>query len=309
LLAAVLVTAFFAGPALAADLPPAYPTKAPPMVIAATNWTGFYVGLNGGYGFGDNDGSVDGGGPSVLEGYTSGGKTTTFGTPVALGNWTTPSGFQHNDTGGVFGGQLGYNWQTGPLVFGAEADFQWSGIKGDQTINGAPPFSLAIPPAFGTLTNTGVASQSTSLDWFGTVRARVGLSPFSNMLFYGTGGLAFGHIKGETNITDNIAFTSAGGGFNATASFAQSGGIDETKIGWAAGLGAEYRFGQSGWSVGGEWLHLGFGDVTYALPTTQSGSLTNGRTTFAGNFSPIQAGSVTQSFGYDIFRLKANYAF
>ena len=65
----------------------------------AYNWTGFYVGINGGYGFGRSE----------------------F-------NGTLPSG-GFDVGGGLVGGTVGYNWQTGPLVFGLEGDIDWSGIR------------------------------------------------------------------------------------------------------------------------------------------------------------------------------------
>jgi outer membrane immunogenic protein len=98
-IAAALLTAPLG--AQAADLPhPAY--KAPAYVAPlAANWTGFYVGINGGYGFGKSDWDI----PAVS---------------------TDPSG-------GLVGATLGYNWQTGMWVWGFEGDIDWADIKGDAT--------------------------------------------------------------------------------------------------------------------------------------------------------------------------------
>jgi len=88
----------------AADLPRrhAMPTKAP-LYEAPYNWTGFYVGINGGGGWGDS-------------------------------KWSAASGSSSfNTSGGVVGGTIGYNWQAGPTVFGLEGDLDWSGIKGSTT--------------------------------------------------------------------------------------------------------------------------------------------------------------------------------
>jgi len=93
--------------ASAADLPAQMPTKAPAYVAPmAYNWTGFYLGLNGGGGFGRSE----------------------F-------NGTLPSG-GFDTSGGLFGGTIGYNWQNGPLVWGLEGDIDWSGIKGSGTCGG-----------------------------------------------------------------------------------------------------------------------------------------------------------------------------
>jgi outer membrane immunogenic protein len=95
------------GAANAADLARrhAMPTKAPAYVAPGYNWTGFYAGINGGYGFGRSE-------------------------------WSNPVGTSGFDIdGGVVGGTLGYNYQVNQIVFGLEGDIDWSGIKG-QTSTG-----------------------------------------------------------------------------------------------------------------------------------------------------------------------------
>jgi outer membrane immunogenic protein len=77
----------------------AMPTKAP-MYAAPYNWTGFYLGINGGGGWGRSE----------------------FTAPFPTGSFDT--------SGGLVGGTVGYNWQMGQLVFGLEGDIDWSGIKG-----------------------------------------------------------------------------------------------------------------------------------------------------------------------------------
>jgi outer membrane immunogenic protein len=101
----VCLLALGAVPAVAADLPARMVTKAPPLA-PAFSWTGFYIGGNVGYGFGD---------------------TTGTGNPV------------NYDMDGVFGGgQIGANYQMGAWVFGIEADYQWADIKGSGPL--APGF-------------------------------------------------------------------------------------------------------------------------------------------------------------------------
>src|SRR3954466_14798729 len=136
--ALVLVGASWAVSAQAADVN--YGSRAPYTVnqpLNAFSWAGPYLGGNLGYNWGTVDNSV-----------------------------TKPSGF----SGGV---QAGYNWQTGPWVFGVEGDLQ--GNAADDTF---APWKFSNP-------------------WFGTVRGRAGYA-FNNILFYGTGARPFGSLRAET---------------------------------------------------------------------------------------------------------------
>ena len=96
-----LALAAFASVASAADLSRRYPPPpAAPIYAPVYNWTGFYIGVNGGGAFGHS-------------------------------NWDSAGGF--NLTGGLLGGTIGYNWQPGSLVLGIESDLDWSGISGSTT--------------------------------------------------------------------------------------------------------------------------------------------------------------------------------
>ena len=108
LLTTISLLAFTATGALAADLPRALPTKAPVFVPVTYNWTGFYLGINGGYGWGGSNWS-------------------SFGTSAS------PDGF-------LVGGTAGYNWQApgSQWVFGLEGDIDYSNIRGGST-NAACP--------------------------------------------------------------------------------------------------------------------------------------------------------------------------
>jgi len=161
--------ALAAGSASAADLPAKVYRKAPPMVVQAYNWTGFYAGVNAGVGFGRST------------------TQTVIGAP--------PAGFPTSRLGGLGGfggGQIGYNWQYGDLlglgniVFGVEADIQGGSIQDNRTCE-----VLCIA-------GTGLAFNQ-KLDWFGTARGRVGLAT-GPVLTYVTGGFAYGNVK--TTVTD-----------------------------------------------------------------------------------------------------------
>ena len=96
-------------PAAAADLPARMPTKAPVMVAPAWSWSGFYIGVNGGYGWSRSE-HVD------TAGVSSG---------------------RFNQNGGLIGGTVGYNWQMGGAVLGLEGDFDWARINGSTNCGGA----------------------------------------------------------------------------------------------------------------------------------------------------------------------------
>jgi outer membrane immunogenic protein len=136
-------------PALGADLSPYM--KAPSVASAAYDWSGYYVGVFGGGGFGNHN-------------YNN-------GTPNGFANYL----YNYDSTGGVAGGEVGYNMQSGNYVFGVEADGFWSGIKGSDA-------SQLI----------GVVDAS-NLRWGGTVRARGGIAVDRLLLFF-TGGWAYGDI-------------------------------------------------------------------------------------------------------------------
>jgi outer membrane immunogenic protein len=173
LVAGALIAAGWTASVQAADLP--YGSRAPYTVnqpLNAYSWAGPYLGGNLGWAWG----SVD-------------------------HNPTKPSGF----VGGVQGG---YNWQTGPWVFGVEGDIQATGAS-----DTFAPWKFSNP-------------------WFGTVRGRAGYA-FNNILFYGTAGLAFGELRGETF------------GLSET----------HTNAGWTVGLGAEFGLAPN-WSAKLEYLYV-----------------------------------------------------
>jgi len=105
-----------AAPASAADLAARPYTKAPPMIAAIYDWSGFYIGANGGWGSSRNCWDF---------------------LPVAGG--VTPEGC-HDATGGVAGGQVGYRWQSGGWVFGLEAQGDWADLRGSNTSQAFPGF-------------------------------------------------------------------------------------------------------------------------------------------------------------------------
>ena len=121
----------FAAPAAAADLAARPYTKAPPPAIAAVyDWSGFYIGANGGWG--------------------SSRKCWDFTTPA--GTFVAAEGC-HDATGGTAGGQIGYRWQAASWVFGLEAQGNWADFKGSNvSLLNAPLVNRSRIDAFGLFT-------------------------------------------------------------------------------------------------------------------------------------------------------------
>lgn len=224
-----LALAAIGGPSFAADLPVKAPLLPPAPVYS---WTGWYVGTHAGYGWLDNDVSI---------GFVDPGGLGNVGPTVAAG--ALPLAFSTDRDGFIGGVQLGYNWQVHPnWVIGVEADISFTDWSGTQSI------TRAVAPFF-PLTST--AGQDT--DWFGTLRGRLGYAS-NNWLFYGTAGLAFGH----TDYTYGQSNTAAGGGVNFL------GTDSSADIGWSAGAGVEYGWGN--WTARVEYLHFDLGDHSFTTP-------------------------------------------
>jgi outer membrane immunogenic protein len=257
-LLAGVALALVAGSAIAADLPS---RKAPPPAFVppppAFSWTGLYGGVNVGYGFGASGQSSTSwsylGSAYAPVGVAGCGPNQIACQPVALFAPFTPTGgalYNSSNINGVTGGgQLGYNYQFSPwLVVGVEADIQASDIS-SRGINGG----VAVgDPIFGS--HTFSANASHYVDWWGTVRGRLGLTmpSWPNLMVYGTGGFAYGGVNRTVSVVD--AFP---GGFG---SITGSDIYDNTSTGWTAGGGVEWTpMSLPTWSVKVEYLYTDLG--------------------------------------------------
>jgi outer membrane immunogenic protein len=235
---ALVATAAFTQLASAADLPAKAYTKAPVMV-ADYNWTGWYAGLNAGGAWGKSDVVTRADGVGT---YFAGTSVTSI---AANGNDSVrPNGF----TGGV---QAGYNWQTGNLVTGLEADFNYFGTKASRSVTVTYP--CCAPTSY-------TINQEVKTDWLFTARPRLGFTN-NNWLWYATAGVAITNLKYNNSFTDTFAAA------------IENGSVSKTKVGWTAGAGAEYALLNS-WSVKAEYLYVDFGSVssTGTLTTVPPGS-------------------------------------
>jgi len=189
-----------------------------PVLAAASSWAGFYLGVHGGYGWGDNKYSM----PLSLA--------------PAVSIWGPHS------AGGVVGGHAGYNWQYDRAVAGLELDFSGTDIRGtSQSV-------FATPAGGGVLASNTTYSLTDKTTYLGSVRARIGWLPLESVLLYGTAGLGWKRLDRNTVNTDTNA--------SGTATFKNESSIDT--FGWVAGVGAETRISGSNWLARLEYLHYDF---------------------------------------------------
>lgn len=205
------------------------------------DWTGPYMGVHMGYGWGNAD-------------------TSFSPRPTAAGfSDLAPATVSPDPSGVIGGGQAGYNYQTGSFVLGIETDFSGSGMSGTKTVspivqNNGDPF-----PGGGLLR----AHQETN--WLGTLRPRLGCAVIPTLLIYGTGGLAYGDVSYSAN-TD----------YRPTGTAFYPASFSKTKVGWTAGGGVEYALFKH-WTVKAEYLYMDLGNESFsanpgkALPPFQVG--------------------------------------
>jgi outer membrane immunogenic protein len=187
-----LVVVGIAAPVAAADLPARTYTPAPVFVAPAYDWSGFYVGANGG-------------GASSHDCWTL---TSVAGTALA----PTPGEGCHNATGGVAGGQAGYRWQNAGWVFGIEAQGDWADLKGSNS-----SLTAIIP-----------YMNQTKVDAIGLFTGQIGYA-WNNALLYVKGGAAVTDNKYSSFFPVGNIFAAAGVPFNA-ASDTRWGGTVGTGI-------------------------------------------------------------------------------
>jgi outer membrane immunogenic protein len=206
LLAGAALAALTAG-AQAADLAAPRTPIAAAVVAPSFSWTGFYLGGQIGYGWLHGSSTFSNGAPTL---------------PVR--------------SGGVFGGvHVGYNYQINNVVLGAEADIEYSGIRGTRA-------DLAG------LTSEGIFDSR----WQGSVRARAGIA-VDRALLYVTGGLALADFR--------LAGGPAGGPLQ---------GYSTTRAGWTVGAGVEYAFTPN-WTARLEYRYADYGSVSADLGPLYAG--------------------------------------
>jgi opacity protein-like surface antigen len=226
---ALLATSFTADVALSADWPLAPPQFYRANRVMPVEWTGLYFGVNAGYGWAQ--GSTD----TFFTGSFIGGTTTVLGLGATELSGTRLNG-SGNPSGAIAGGQIGFNWQAGMIVFGGEMDGQWSGQQASFTV---------------VCTSGCTAAETIKLRSLATGRARLGLA-FDWIMPYVTAGGAL------VNVSDDLTVTAGGltGGFQS---------LSGSTLGWTVGAGVEVAL-WSNWSARLEYLHISVGDLSATTP-------------------------------------------
>jgi outer membrane immunogenic protein len=281
-------TIAFAQQAAAAPSPP-----------PVAGWTGLYVGGNVGYGWGNAETTLAGSGTAV----------SGVGLFPLENNFSFAGAHKSTIDGVIGGGQVGYNYQYGARwVLGIEADIQDSTQRGNNTFVDsfagqicdtvvAGPTCVSTSP----LNGTALTGYQAKIDWFGTVRGRLGWLVTNQSLLYVTGGLAYGHVSASGSLNVSASTTAGPSTFGpGTSAFSAS----KTNVGFAIGGGIEQKFSawlSPNWTWKVEYLYVDLGSVD--TPTSFAAA-----TTLPGFFSPL-TGTLTghTRFTDNIVRIGLNY--
>jgi outer membrane immunogenic protein len=206
-----------ASAANAADLPQGPVYKAA-VAQSDLSWTGLYIGANAGGSWGRRC-------------------WTFIDTVPAVGLAGPLNEGCHDPSGAILGGQVGFNWQTGPIVFGLEAQGDWANLRGQNpSLLPSPPF----PPSI----------NRTRVDSLGLFTGRIGYA-WGPTLIYAKGGAAVVHDRDD---------------FTPTAPPAASTFTGETRWGGTIGGGVEYKFTQN-LSGALEYNYVGLGKSRITFPS------------------------------------------
>lgn len=242
----VALAALIAGPAMAADMQ----VKAPQVV---DSWTGFYAGVSLGGRLSDSNWSTT---------CLSPGAPGAAGCPLNLAAQNglrfptdNPSGF----SSATFrpAGYLGYNWQIGTWVVGAEGDFAWG--KSSNSMKGIPGAENLIVTA-----SPGGDTASVRETWDASLRARVGVLVGSNVLLYATGGASWIHMEVEAYCGTARPIGWCAGPAGGVSNLNKTSSESATRVGWTLGGGAEAML-WSNWLTRIEYRYADYGTFGYTL--------------------------------------------
>lgn len=227
--------------------------------LKAAEWSGVYVGAHAGWATGGWDGRLATDGASSSDIWQSPGKS------LDSNAW-------------LGGGQIGFNLQSGSLVYGLEVDATFADMSDSGSFE-------TDGPAIGEESYTW--DIDAEIEAFGTARVRVGYLVTPTFLLYGTGGIAWAKTSADI-VTSHTWVPDPSKSLGVTA----RGSVDETHVGWAAGIGSEIQLADN-WSVRGEWLHVDLGEADYRF---------KGANSYASD-------SFKSELTFDVFRVGAVYRF
>ena len=202
--------------------------KAAPRAMAPPSWTGFYIGINGGGAWGS------------LSTNASDARTqlASLRAPMSRACWPAHPRASTRPAP-CSGGQIGYLFQSGPVIFGLETSFDWSSLKGS-TSNGPTTYLVTAPSTF----SWNLTGKS---DWVATFTGRLG-PDLGAWYPYLTGGAALAHIEYDTTYIDTFYPSTSVNNFS------------KDSLGWVFGAGAEWRVAQN-WLLRAEYLHMDFANL------------------------------------------------
>jgi outer membrane immunogenic protein len=259
----------------------------------AKSWTGFYLGANTGVGWSNGSTINEPVDPTSRIFFRS-----AF-TDFAPGSFDTA----FDQKGWLGGFQAGFNWQAGAIVWGVEADLQKSAISGSGSQR-----AFLTPSLFGSYFGFDVNAQS-ELQWFGTVRGRIGFLMTPNLMLYGTGGLSYGEIESSGSVVlapkgPSVVAVGTPSGFFACAatpanptSICYAGSNSQMRMGWTAGLGGEWKL-DSKWSFKVEYQYVQLKGMSVNLVSPSPPSTPGVNTNF-----------VFDDQGFNVVRVGLNYTF
>jgi outer membrane immunogenic protein len=216
-----------AGTAVAADLP----MKAPPPPVAVFSWAGWYMGADAGAAWSRVTETHSPFFPAVAG-------ATLLAFPVDTAAVTAASSPRFSTVGATGGLYGGYNFQSGNIVYGVEADISGMSLMNSNT--GVFPFPSTPGTSF-------AASTSYRTNWEATLRGRLGIVAANDWLFYATGGGA---------VADEKIFQNSGSLISGVS--LSRADFTNTRGGWVVGGGIEHAFTPN-WIMRIEYLHSDFG--------------------------------------------------
>jgi outer membrane immunogenic protein len=211
--------------------------------LAAHDWSGFHAGLDFGYGSGQTRTTMTG-----SASYANPESSESGQLAAAMAN-AVPTGIDTSPTGYAGGLSLGYNWRSGPLVYGLEADLLGTTIRKSGNADGSSPIS-GFP--WNDLSST--LHQENRIDNLKMLRARLGYGR-DNWLLYATAGIVLAEVRSRLAATEYIQ----GEIGNITSTLPGSISTKGERFGWTVGFGLEYAVTEN-WSLRTDYLYYNLGN-------------------------------------------------